>query len=196
MNDLQLQNLPEGIDQRSLETAVKAYAEANANVSSATITVGAKDSDGAEVQLEGVITRSPIGQVVFMVLSQVGKELAQRAVRGLAKRKADRLAKRNERRVANGKEPLAPGQKTKAGRVIAKTVEALFGQLVAEGMVRDLGNGIYSRVGGMTYPNKEALLDALKDEVPAKKKRATTKAAAPKKAAAKKAAPKKPARKK
>lgn len=178
MKSLDLQKLPPGIDAHSVESAVTAYATANSNVSSASITVGAKDSDGNEVQLDGVFTRTPIGQVVFMVLGIVGKPLLERVRRGLAKRKAERLGRRNERRVAKGKAPLAPGERTVAGKIIADTVEALFQRLLADGLIKELGNGIWTRVGGGTYATKNALMDALSAEVPKATRKASTKAPA------------------
>lgn len=192
---MNVQQVPKGIDEASVSASVEAFAAANPLVSNQTVTLDAKDEQGEAVQLQGAYTRSPLGEVVFMILSVLGREAVAAVRERRASRRHERLAARNERRVARGKKPLAPGERTAVGKVIAATVDALFGQRVKEGLIAEIAPGTYSMVGGRTYRGKEAVLEALQAELDAQAKEGAK--AAPKKAASKarKKAPAKPAKK-
>lgn len=209
MNKLTVQNVPQGIDEATVNDAVASFAEANQLVSNGTVTIDAKDEDGDDVQLQGVYSRSPLGEVVFQVLSVLGRQVVNAVRERRASRRSERLAARNERRVAKGKRPLEPGERTLAGKIIATTVEALFNERVANKLIAEIAPGTFSVVGGRTYRGKEAVLEVLQAELDAQakavgnavkneaaaKKSAAKKAATPKKAAAPKATDRKAAKK-
>jgi hypothetical protein len=183
MTKLNVQNVPQGIDGASVNASVEAFATTNPLVSAEMVTLDAKDEQGADVQLQGSYTRTPLGEVVFMILSVVGRKVIAAVRERRASRRTERLAERNERRVARGKKPLAPGERTVVGKIIADTVDALFDLRVKEKLIAEIAPGTFTVVGGRTYRGKEAVLQVLQEELDAQAKAEAK--AAPKKAAKK-----------
>lgn len=192
-----------GADQATLSEAVARYAQEHPNVTVADkVTVKAVDEAGVPCEVEGSYQKDALGQIVFVVLGIVGRELGKFLKKKLASMKEKRVAKRTERRAAKGKSPiLAAGDGT--------TAAGRYAALLAQGLLRELSPGIFSVAGGLTFNGKEKLMEYLGQGLePAAETGGAPKArkarkAAPKKAAAKappppptKAAPKKAAPKK
>jgi hypothetical protein len=173
--------------QKQLETKVEAFDKANPSLSTHDdVTFQVKDEDGKPSEVKGAFSRGPLGQVVFVLLSWAGSELAKviHANRMTSKEKRN---SRRSKRVANRIADVVSEMPNDA--------EGRFKYFVELNMLKKHGKG-YIMSGGLKFPDRDAViahLSEVSDAGSGGTKKAAKKAAAPK---AKKAAPKKAAKKK